>query len=170
MHRDVGDRQAEGQTLRRQATLERRCQGELETVRRLVREAGVLLGKLRDALQQGLCLCEEAHLALACSRSGHDLLDQAERIAQSLQLEAGSELRRAIARGRRAQAAFASGRPLFRGELPEELPEGLLRWLIESGLCAGMPEAAWLASAAGERGRAARAAASDASGTPPSQE
>jgi predicted ATPase len=157
LHRDVGDRQAEGQTLRRQATLERRCQGELEEARRLVQEAESLLGKLGDALQRGLCLCEEAHLAMALGRSGRDLLAEAEQIALSLHLEAGSELNRAIGRVRQAQEAVEAGRSLFRGEILEDLPEGLQRWLIENRQRPG---------SAGKPGRATRAAASGASGTP----
>ena len=37
----------------------------------------------------------------------------------------------------RAQEAFELGLPLFRGQLAQDLPEGLRRWLAAKGLLAG---------------------------------
>ena len=59
--------------------------------------------------------------------------DEVEALASDLQAGPESDLGLALGRLRRAQEAFEAGRPLFRGERVEDLPEGLRQRLAESG-------------------------------------
>ena len=80
-------------------------------------------------------LVERGHLELAAGRSARPVLDTAESLASSLDLGPASELGDAMNRLRRAQAAYDSGQraQLYRGECIVDLPEGLRRWLAETG-------------------------------------
>jgi tetratricopeptide (TPR) repeat protein len=131
--RQVGSRNEEAFALYSQAALERRAFGQLDRARQLALQADSLLRQTGDRLSLAVCLCEQGHGSLAQGQSGRGLLEQAEQTAKELALRPESELGKALSRLRRAQAAFEAGRPLFRGELWEDLPEGLRRWLAEAG-------------------------------------
>jgi hypothetical protein len=111
----------------------------------------LLLREVGNKLELALCLCERAHLALACGSVEHRSLHEAEQAATSLGVTPQSELGKAIARVRRAQEMFEAGRPLFRGECWEDIPAGLRQRLIRTGR-AGEPFALLEAGSAGERG------------------
>lgn len=78
-------------------------------------------------------LCEQGHLRLAEGASGRGLLEQAREAAIRLGAGPGSHLGQAIEKLARAHEAFAAGRPLCRGDLIEDLPEGLGRRIEEHG-------------------------------------
>jgi predicted ATPase/predicted Ser/Thr protein kinase len=130
--REVGNRRGEGYVLGNMAVLKRRCYGDFKEARRLVQEAESALRDAGDSLRLALCACERGHQALALGHSGSRSLDEAEQIATSMAVTPTSELGLDINRLRRAQEAFEAGRKLFRGELFEDLPEGLRRRLAES--------------------------------------
>jgi predicted ATPase len=158
LHRESDRRRSEGWTLSNLAGLERlRGSDPLEAERRS-REAESILREVGDSLGVALSLCECGHAALALGRSGRERFEEAEQIAASIHALPESGLGRAIACLRRAVGAFEAGEPdrLFRGVLIEDLPEGLRRWLTETGQLTG---------SSGEPGRATRAAARGASGT-----
>jgi serine/threonine protein kinase/predicted ATPase len=135
--RSLGDRTFEAGMLSALATVERRSGGPLARGERLAREAESIFKGLGNAIPMGECLCERGHAALARGRPGHRLLKQASRLAAAARAGPDSPLGQAIARLERAVEAFDAGRPLFRGERLEDLPEGLRRWLVETGQSAG---------------------------------
>ena len=59
--------------------------------------------------------------------------NEAVQAAAAIHAGPGSELGQAISKLRRAIDAFEADRPLFRGECVEDIPEGLRRWLANSG-------------------------------------
>jgi eukaryotic-like serine/threonine-protein kinase len=136
--REVGDRRFEGRVLYETACLRRRGSGDLPEARRLVDAA---LELLRTSAARWLAsgLCEAGHVALAESTSAAGLLAQARASAASQGAGSLSEAGKAVARLERAQAAFEAGEQqrLFRGELIEDLPEGLRRRLLEDGQLPG---------------------------------
>ena len=77
----------------------------------------------------------EAIAVLALALGAGQSLRQALELVQGLNAPPAGELARFAACLQRAQAAFTAGEHhrLFRGELIEELPEGLRRWLVENG-------------------------------------
>jgi serine/threonine protein kinase/predicted ATPase len=135
LQRAVGDRREEAHIRREEATLRRRCQEDMQRSEALLEQAELLLRELGDRLGLARCLCGRAHLALARGRVNRDLLSEAEHAAAALALTPQSPLAKAIARIQRAQAAFEAGEHerLFRGELIEDIPEGLRRWLVAAG-------------------------------------
>jgi tetratricopeptide (TPR) repeat protein len=130
--REVGDRREEGIHLDHRATMERRT-GDLADVERFLGEAERLLEEVDARLELGSCLCTRGHLALAQGRSARDLLDRALRLGATLRVGVKGSLGKKLSRLSRSVEAFEAGRPLFRGEHVEGLPEGLRRWLITSG-------------------------------------
>jgi hypothetical protein len=111
------------------AAAQRRHRGGLD-------EAGKLLDAARPALHEldsfeahGRWLCKRGHVALAGGSSAETLLREAEQRASGLELSDEGMRGKALARLRRAQAAFEAGRPLQRGECAEDLPEALRRRL-----------------------------------------
>jgi serine/threonine protein kinase/tetratricopeptide (TPR) repeat protein len=131
--RQLGDEEGEGTALRFQAALERRAFGRHDSAWTLASEANSLLRPTGYRRSLALCLCEQGHAALARGQSGRAWLEEAEPIARDLAVLPSSTLAKGIARLQRAQQAFQAGQPLFRGELVEDLPAGLHRWLIETG-------------------------------------
>jgi eukaryotic-like serine/threonine-protein kinase len=134
-HREIGHRQAEAFTLWLIAMMRRRCQADLDEAQSLVQAAETSLRAAGHRLTQVRCFCERGHLALARAHSARELLEEAEPIANAIGLAPQSEVGRAVLGLRRAQAAFEAGEHerLFRGELVEDLPEGLRRWLVQTG-------------------------------------
>jgi predicted ATPase len=132
LERQAGDRRAESLTLVNSAALERRA-GELHEAERLLERAEPLLREIGDSLHLALGLCERGHLELARGRPAAALLQQVEELAVALGLAPRSEPGQDVSRLRQAVEAFEASRPLFRGELVEDLPEGLRRHLIETG-------------------------------------
>jgi serine/threonine protein kinase/tetratricopeptide (TPR) repeat protein len=94
-----------------------------------------LLRKAENRYFLAVALCDRGHCALARQQTGRPWLDEAARIAEQLGAAATSELGSAVARLARAQAAVDAGRPerLFRGEPLDDLPEGVRRWLAQTG-------------------------------------
>jgi hypothetical protein len=76
-------------------------------------------------------LYRPGYLALAGDRSGRALLERAQALAEARGAGPDSELGKAVSKLRRACAAFEAGEHhrLFRGDLIEDIPEGLRRWL-----------------------------------------
>jgi serine/threonine protein kinase/tetratricopeptide (TPR) repeat protein len=126
LHRELGSRRFEGITLCDRAALERR-DGQLGAAQALLRQAQPILREVRDALSLGLCLCEQGHLALSLGRPASKLLGKARELAEGLHAGPESKLGRAVARLDRAVVALDAGRPLVRGECPEDLPGRLPR-------------------------------------------
>jgi predicted ATPase len=133
--RQVGDRRQEGALLAEMSRLERQSGGSIEEALRLADLAESLLTSAGDRLAPPRALCERGHAQLARGQSAREPLNRARRLARGLGAGPGSALQAAIRRLRRAQTAFEAGQRerLFRGELVKDLPEGLRRWLIETG-------------------------------------
>jgi predicted ATPase len=131
--REVRSRVREGVALREMAALERLAAGELARAEALVLQAASILEQVRYPIPLALCHCEQGHIELAQGRSGRPFLRRARKLASTIQIQPGSELGKAIDRLSRAIEAFEAGRPLLRGDLVQDLPEGLRRRLKESG-------------------------------------
>jgi serine/threonine protein kinase/tetratricopeptide (TPR) repeat protein len=130
--RDLDDRLHVVTALRSMATMMRLWYGDLDAASRLLDE---MLELLPDGytLERGFCLCALGHLELALGRSGRVLLEDLQRLAASLEMQAASPLGDAISRLERAQAAFDAGTTLFRGSCVEDLPEPLRRRIEQAG-------------------------------------
>jgi hypothetical protein len=131
--REIGGRSLEGWPLVRMAGLERRVNGKPGKAARLLAEAGRLFAESGDWLGLYVCHCERGHRSLASGRSAREPLRRARRMVEQLGCTPESWLSAALGRLERAQAAFEAGRPLYRGELWEDLPAGLRQWLQERG-------------------------------------
>jgi predicted ATPase len=130
--RDSGDRRCESIALMETGVLERRA-GDLDEAERRLAEAEALLRETGDRVYEGVCLCRLGHAALARGRSAAPLVERARGLAAEVGASPEGSLGRAISQLERAAAAAASGRPLHRGECAEDIPEGLRRWLAETG-------------------------------------
>ena len=124
---------SEANTLQRMATLMRRSAPDVARAEALAANAHTMFARQGDLFRQGLCLSELGHAALAKALSARPQLIEARDIISRCAVEPASPLCKAVARLERAQAAFEAGQPLFRGELLEDIPEGLRRWLAETG-------------------------------------
>jgi serine/threonine protein kinase/tetratricopeptide (TPR) repeat protein len=124
IHREVGNRRGEGMLCIAMASVERQA-GELGEAPLLLQKAESILRQLGDRLQLAFCLCAQGHLRLAEGRLAADFLSQAQELAAKSGASCESELGQCIERLRRAVEAFEAGRPLYRGELVEDLPAGL---------------------------------------------
>jgi serine/threonine protein kinase/tetratricopeptide (TPR) repeat protein len=143
IHRQARYLGAEAMTMIGQASMERRA-GSSGAAEYLLQEAERILLETGESFFLATCLCEQGLLALALGRPARPVLEQAEHLAATFDVSPGSELGQDIARLRGAVEAFeAREQPrLFRGELIADLPEGLLRWLAETGqldLSSGQP-------------------------------
>src|SRR6185503_11814906 len=102
-----------------------------------------VLDSTQNKFDRAVSHCFRGHLLLAMTRtSGQDGIDgagssleHAEAMAAALQAGADSLLGKAVLRLRRAVAAFEAGQHerLFRGHLPEDLPEALRQALATPG-------------------------------------
>jgi hypothetical protein len=122
----------EASTLLEFAVCERRV-GELESAEQSRVAAEAFITDDVAPADQARCVCEAGHAHLARGRSARTQLTRAERIAAERGLGPESFVGVAIARLRQAMEAFESGAPLLNGECPDDLPEGLRRWLDGSG-------------------------------------
>jgi tetratricopeptide (TPR) repeat protein len=136
-HRELGNRHFEGVVLFYQARLERLA-GSLDQAEQLVSLAESIQRSLHDLHKLADCLCEHGLVALARAEEAGPFLAEAETLAATPRVGAGSALDQNLSRLRRALEAHRSGRPLLRGERPEDLPEALRRRIEDSGL-SGMP-------------------------------
>jgi hypothetical protein len=135
IHRELGHSRLEGIMLGRLADLLRLEGSELSNAGGLAAEGETLVSAVGDKLHLGVMFCVRGHIALAGGQSGRQFRHRAQALADEVGAGSASELGRGIAKLRRAQEAFEAGEHhrLFRGELPEDLPEGLRRWLRETG-------------------------------------
>ena len=112
----------------------------LDPCRRLLRRAGVAVKRAGTSVANELSLaCTRGHLALASNRSSTRWLRAAHGIASRLRLGLPGPMAQEVERLDRAQEAFVSGQPLWRGERVEDLPAGLCQWLCDEGM---LPSAA----------------------------
>ncbi|MFN7975575.1 MAG: tetratricopeptide repeat protein [Acidobacteriota bacterium] len=127
-----GDRSYEATTLQILAAIHRQGIGDHAIAAGLLDDAHAILLDLGDRVELAKCLCQISHLGLARGTPARELLTRAERLAAELGVAGDSELGAMIAMLAEAVGASESGFQLFRGELPERLPEGLWRWLVSS--------------------------------------
>jgi tetratricopeptide (TPR) repeat protein len=147
--RQVGSPRIEGWVLAHLARQRRRTSPHPDKALELAQAcAAVLQSSGRDLLP--LAVAEQGHALLGAGRSAAAELQEVRALSSEFgRTGATSECGRALARLERAQAAFEAGRPLFRGEIWEDIPEGLRCWLIENGQ-AGEPFTGSKAGASGE--------------------
>jgi serine/threonine protein kinase/tetratricopeptide (TPR) repeat protein len=129
--RKVGDSRLEAHALLYRAGLERRGMGDLARALDLLDAAERWPGAAEDPMLRLGCLCERGHIALAQSRSPEETLRRLEAMPEASKPGAGSPEGAALARFERAAAAAAAGRALVHGECPEDLPDGLRRWIAQ---------------------------------------
>ncbi len=132
--REIGDRSLELVNLVQMALLARQGEADLPRANELLNKAESMLADFGDLKYLALCHVQRGHLALAEGRSAHAFLAEVQSFHVMAPEGPGSDISRAIHRLERAQAAFEAGEPLFMGECPEELPQGLRRQLIEDDL------------------------------------
>ena len=96
-------------------------------------------GLLDEAGHQGLLhaqwICRAGHLDLALGRSASPRLEELRTLEAQAQFTFTISLRHNVDALSRAQAAFERGgdslEQLVRGQLLRDLPEGVLRWLVQ---------------------------------------
>jgi tetratricopeptide (TPR) repeat protein len=132
--REIGHRAAEAWSLCALASIERRM-GRLDRAARFLERSESILDEVGHALETGQIACERGHLLLARAEPAREVLEQVEQIAAAANDGAGGMLDSIVAKLRRAVDAFEAGEHdrLFRGELIEELPQGLRRRLEQDG-------------------------------------
>jgi tetratricopeptide (TPR) repeat protein len=133
--REMGLRHWEAVALFELATTERLGKGNLREAARRAKQSEQIFLAAGNQMYLALTFCEEGCLELAGGRSGRELLERAQVVAESVSAGPESELGRIVSELRRAVEAFEAGEHhrLFRGQLIEDLPEGLRRWLRETG-------------------------------------
>ena len=122
----------DGYLLSELARLHRQC-GRLEQASACLEEAWPALEVKLLPTEPPRALCERGHLLLASGRTAREALDEARARAASLGVASAPTVEQAVARLERAQQAFEAGLPLFRGQLVEDLPDGLRRHLRAEG-------------------------------------
>ena len=133
IHRELGMRRLQAEVLRVLAALTRQGHGDLDSAERLILEAESIDTEVANAHGRIVCLCERGHQELMRGRSGEALLRQAQALASGLELQPDSILGATIQHLGDTQQAYTAGRALFRGEALQDLPDGLRRWLAETG-------------------------------------
>jgi tetratricopeptide (TPR) repeat protein len=139
IHRQVGNRFCEGISLLSKTRRERRA-GTLEEAARCVAQAQSIFAELNAARCQAMCLVEQGHLALASDglaegrfTQAQSLLEQANGLAAEVHCGQASLLGQSVLALGHAVEAGRQGATLFRGECVDRLPDGLRRWLTETG-------------------------------------
>jgi serine/threonine protein kinase/predicted ATPase len=164
--KQIGAKRLEALMQANLAVVEHRVSGHLSLATKLLHESADTYARLGDAYWEAQCLCALGHIELAQGRSAQALLERSMELLKRLGAGPESVLAERIAMLRRAMEAAEAGRPLFRGICPEDLEDGIRRWLIEKGefdeRLLRPP-----AQSGGKRGRGARADASDPSGPRP---
>lgn len=98
----------------------------VKTASLLLERAERLALALDNPLRLVECLCQRGHVALAQGHSAEAELREALLVAAKTDIGPTGASSQAIGRLQRAQQAFLGGQPLWRGELPEDVPRGLL--------------------------------------------
>lgn len=132
MAREVADRRLEGAVRVSRARFARQTGRPAEADADLVRGER-LLREVRDQASLISALCEQGHRALSAGSSAETFAKRARDLAWGLDLAEDTEGVRALGRLERAQRVFEAGGRLWHGERPEDLPEGLRRWLEYAG-------------------------------------
>jgi tetratricopeptide (TPR) repeat protein len=130
--RDIGDRDTEFMTRSALAAIQRQIDGDFAAAEQILQGAEALATEAGAPLTLAFCRCERGHISLALGDSGRGWLALALEIVSG-RAEPTSELGLTVSTLQRAVEAFEAGRPLFRGELVDDLTDGLRRWLIETG-------------------------------------
>jgi tetratricopeptide (TPR) repeat protein len=135
IHREVTDRRLEARRLLNLARLKRLKAGASNEIEALLDQGEQIVEQLKDRLGSLRSLCERGHAALARGRTAKPFLKRARRLAAELKVGPESPFGKAIQHLQRACESCEAGEShrLFRGERIEDLPEGLRRWLAETG-------------------------------------
>jgi tetratricopeptide (TPR) repeat protein len=135
IHREVTDRRSEAGRLVSLVRLKRLKAGASDEIEALLDQGEQIVEQLKDRLGSLRYLCERGHVALARRQTAKPFLERARRLAEELKVGWESPFGKAIQHLQRACKAFEAGESgrLFRGERIEDLPEGLRRWLAETG-------------------------------------
>ncbi len=135
--RKLRDRRLEGILLAHQADLQRQTAPALKPadLQPLFRRSLRLLSSVKDKQELARLACFRGHFRLSENRSARGLLRRARVLHQELKVADGGEISQRIQALQRAQIAFEAGQThrLYRGELTEELPGSLRRWLEKEG-------------------------------------
>jgi tetratricopeptide (TPR) repeat protein len=131
--RGIGERRFEAIGLDYMALLQRQASGDLDEAGRLLREAERIQRSMYTSVDLVHTLCQQGHVALARGCSARAFVEEAQQVVDSLHVGRQSDLTFEVGQLRRAIEAAEAGRPLFRGERWEDIPEGLRRWLETSG-------------------------------------
>jgi predicted ATPase len=139
LRREVGDRRSEGISLMNLANLERLASADLKHAARLAEQAEALLTATNGGQPLAIVLCEFGHTLLAEGRSAREYLQRAQSLIVDRGLGKDGQVTDEASKLRRAIEAFEAGEHhrLFRGMLIEDIPEGLRRWLRETGQLPG---------------------------------
>jgi len=128
--REVGERHYEGITLLCLAS-HARWQGHLDEAATLVKQSEASAHELGNKVDLANRMLEHGHILLAQGQGTQEPLATATAFAHELAVTPDSELAKNLAATERAQAAFEDGKPLVCGYYPEDVPEGIMRWLRE---------------------------------------
>jgi tetratricopeptide (TPR) repeat protein/tRNA A-37 threonylcarbamoyl transferase component Bud32 len=129
LHRRTGNRRFEGVTLLARAEVENYF-GHLDAADASVSRAEAILDEVGDPLYVALCTVLRGHLALARGASASEHLERATAAAAALHAGPESNLGKQICRLEHAVADAAAGRPLRLGHRDEDLPAGVLAWML----------------------------------------
>jgi eukaryotic-like serine/threonine-protein kinase len=145
--RETGERQFEGQVLSNLSYMRYLIEPELKTAASLLERAQELFAQTQDRYALAICFSHHGRLELAEGRSATPWLERAEELSDSLGVAPQGEVAGVFGMVRRAQDAADAGEwhRLYRGELAEDLSEGIRRGLVERGLLS--PGAAGLGGA-----------------------
>jgi eukaryotic-like serine/threonine-protein kinase len=134
IRREAGGQRHEAFLLMVLASLERMARGDLDRAEQLARESETLFRGLNASLEAARSLCERGRIALAAGQPARPWLEAAEQACAGAKLGPESLTATDMTRLRKAIEAAEAGRPMVRGEVAEELPEGLRRWFAQAGL------------------------------------
>lgn len=129
IHRQLNDRTMAIDTLCHIAALERLTTGQLDVTERLLDEADALANQVENQLAVVQYLCERGYLLLAKGEKPVTVLEKIEKLMAESKDETGSTTHELIVAFLATVAAFEAARPLFRGQLRDQIPAGLRQWL-----------------------------------------
>jgi serine/threonine protein kinase/tetratricopeptide (TPR) repeat protein len=132
LHRAMGSRRYAAVALAALGMIERRT-GDLDAAARLLEEAERDLLEVGDRLYAAIYRAALGHVALARGEDARPVLEEVRRTAADLAARDESEIAIAIRSLEGAVEASRAGEPLYRGERPETIPDGLRRWLADRG-------------------------------------
>jgi len=133
LYRKLGNRQLEGTVLGNLSSLEWHCTGNINEARRFSKEAETILTDVGDKFELVSVLCKRGHMELGVNENSREFLDRARKLAGETAVKPESHLFALIARLQQAHELFEAQEfnRLFRGELIEDIPEKIRRWLVE---------------------------------------